>query len=51
MLDEIGLLFQAKTFPQLTNGQLDLETDIAGGDYFFNAVECVADFEIFEDFF
>ena len=50
-LDENELLFLAKTFPQLTNGTLDLETDIAAGDYFFNAVECVADFEIFEDLF
>lgn len=50
-LDENELLFLVKTFPQLANGQLDLETNTAGSDYFFDAVECVADFEIFEDLF
>ena len=34
-LDENELLFLVKTFPQLANGQLDLETNTAVSDYFF----------------
>ena len=45
------LLFLAKTFPKLGNGELDLETDTAGGDYFFDVEECVADFKLFEELF
>ena len=55
-LDQNELLFLVKTFPQLANGQLDLEqldleTNTASSDNFFDAVERVADFEIFEDLF
>jgi len=50
-LDENELLFLAKTFPKLGNGELDFETDMAGGDYFFDVEECVADFELFEEMF
>ena len=50
-LEENELLFLAKTFPKLGNGQIDLETDNACGDYFFGIVESVADFELLEELF
>ena len=45
-LEENELLFLAKTFPQLGNGEIDLETDTCCGDYFFDI-----DFELLEEFF
>lgn len=44
------ILFLSKTFPRLGNG-LDLETDTTDGDYFFDAVDIVSDFDVLEDLF
>lgn len=44
------LLFLSKTFPRLRNG-LDLETDTADSDYFFDVVDMVSDFDVLEDLF
>ena len=45
------MLFLTKTFPQLVNGGLELQTDTADGHYFYDAVDAFADEDIFEDFF
>ena len=50
-LDQTEMLFLTKTFPQLVNGGLELQTDTADGDYFFDTVDAFADEDIFEDFF
>ena len=51
-LDHTDILFLAKTFPRLVNGDILLETDTTGdGDYFFDIVDIAADEDIFEEFF
>lgn len=50
-LEQMEILFLTKTFPRLVNGELELATENTDGDYFFNAVEIVADGDIFDDFF
>ena len=43
------LLFLAKTFPRLGNGYITLDTGSTGGDYFFDALSAMCDFDLFED--
>ena len=49
-LDEKEALFLTKTFPRLGNGRITLDIGSAGGEYFFDAVNILSDFDIFEDF-
>jgi len=44
------LLFLTKTFLQLGNGQINLDIGSAGGDYVFDAVNTLSDFDLFDDF-
>ena len=49
-LDGKETLFLTKTFPQLGNGQITLDIGSAGGEYFFDAVSILSDFDLLEDF-
>ena len=49
-LDGKEAQFQSKTFPRLGNGRIILDIGSAGGEYFFNAVNILSDFDLFEDF-
>ena len=50
-LDQTEILFLTKTFPQLVNGGLELQTDTVDGDYFFDTVDAFADENLLDDFF
>ena len=50
-LEEKEALFLTKTFPRLGNGRITLDIDsAAGGEYFFDALNILPDFDLFEDF-
>ena len=52
LLDHTDMLFLAKTFPRLRNGDIQLETDRTGdGDYYFDIVDIAAEDDIFEELF
>jgi len=50
-LEEKEALFLTKTFPRLGNGRITLDIgSAAGGEYFFDALNILSDFDLFEDF-
>ena len=49
-LEEKEALFLTMTFLQLGNGRITLDIGSAGGEYFFDVVNILSDFDLFEDF-
>lgn len=44
------LLFLIKIFSRFGNGRINLDIGLAGGDYVFDVVNILLDFDFFDDF-